>query len=122
MPKRTAKRLAKPKVTTLDSLSTWLTTILPDGVHLTLSVYQTFERSKGSTHAYFNCTIELDKGGQVTRKQSHNLDALASWVTAIAIPELFPPPRPPERPLRKITVDRPKLEYKPILTTNDLFD
>lgn len=115
-------RMTKPKITTFDSFSTWLSGTVPDGVELRIFVHQYLSRNQGYTHAYVSYTVELTRGAACLEKKSHNLAALASWVTCIALPELFPPPRPPERPLRKITVDRPKLEHRPIVKATDLRD
>lgn len=110
-----SKRTAAPTRST-DDFSAWVARTVPDGVHVDVIVVQTFYRDGGHERKNFHVHVYLSHAGNKIDQASHNLQSLARWVTDVAIPVLFPPP---QRPLRKLTVESKKLTYQPV---EPLFD
>lgn len=109
MPKRaTAKRM------TTDEFIAWLTGQLPNGVELEAFAHWSHRRNGSSLHLYYCVSIDITgRSPEYThfKKDSHDLGELARWFLEVALPGVQP--APPPRPVRKMTVDRPKLTHQP---------
>lgn len=103
-----AKR-APPKNT--DDFIKWVSDVVPEGVRVYAHVTYMNSREGGRTSTYYDVYLSLKRGEIDVEKKSHSFQVLGLWVRDEAIPALFPRP---QRPVRKLTIERPKLEHRPI--------
>ncbi len=109
------KRSPAPTKST-DDFAAWVAKTVPDQVQVYIWVSRSYYRDQGHQINNFQMNIELSHNGHSIEQKSHSLANLARWLIEVAIPVLFPPPK---RPLRKLTSESRKLEYRPI---EPLFD
>lgn len=109
MPKKRSVAVKAPTHT--DEFIKWVSDTVPEGVRVYAHVTFSNHREGGRAFSTYEIYLSLKRGQTDVSKSSHSFAVLARWIRDEALPELFPqlPPM-----VRKITVERPKLEHHPI--------
>lgn len=103
------KKIAAPKST--DDFVKWVSDAVPEGTWVYAHVIYTSKRDGGRSATSYDVYLSVKRGGVEVSKTHHSFAVLGAWLRDVAIPTLCPPP---QRPLRKLTIERPKLEHHPI--------
>lgn len=103
------KKIAAPKTT--DDFVKWVSDAVPEGTAVYVHVTYLSKREGGRSTTSYEVYLSVKRGSVDLTKTHHSFAVLGIWLRDVAIPALCPPP---QRPLRKLTIERPKLEHHPI--------
>ena len=97
-----ATKTKPPPTTSADAFGDWLVDGLPDDVWAYFEVRRSCHRERGRRSTSVEYSLHVHKGsGNFSEGidcRTHDLAALGRWLIGVAIPHLFPPPRPPVPP------------------------